>query len=91
MKALVFDGKVVQIEAKEFPVSSALRWVDITGVTPAPETGWSYDGVAFTAPPSPPPPPPKSDAPLTAEELAAHLITRNVITQGEVDTIKATR
>lgn len=53
MKALVFDGKVVQIEAQEFPVATALEWVDITGITPAPEVGWSYDGVSFSPPPAP--------------------------------------
>jgi len=53
MKALIFEDKIVQIEADEFPVASALEWVDIAGLTPQPEVGWSYDGVSF-APPSGP-------------------------------------
>ena len=53
MKALIFDGKVVQIEVQEFDVAPALEWVDIGSVTPAPEVGWTYDGVTFTPPPSP--------------------------------------
>ncbi len=36
-------------------------------------------------------PTPKAAAPLTAEELAAHLVTKTVITQGEIDAIKASR
>ena len=52
MKALVFDSKVVQIEAQEFDVHENLVWVDIRGITPAPEVGWSYDGTVFTAPPT---------------------------------------
>ncbi len=53
MQALVFDSKVVQIEASIFDVASALEWVDITGLSPQPEVGWSYDGVIFTPPPLP--------------------------------------
>lgn len=56
MFALVFDNTVVQIEATQFPVHSSLQWIDLTGITPAPEVRWSYDGVNFTAPPPPPPP-----------------------------------
>jgi len=54
MKALIFDSKVVQIEATEFDVAPTLEWVDITGITPSPEAGWSYDGVSFSPPPLPP-------------------------------------
>ena len=43
------------------------------------------------APPPPPPPPPKSAAPLTVDELATHLVTKTLITQGEIDAIKAAR
>ena len=56
-KALIFEGVVVQIEVVQFPVAPALIWVDIIGVIPAPEVGWSYDGTTFTAPPAPPLPP----------------------------------
>jgi len=59
----------------------------ITG--PAPENGTqTWLGAAWS---TPPPPPTKVDAPLTAEELAAHLVTRNVITQGEITAIKNAR
>ena len=91
MKALIFDGKVVQIEATEFPVAPGLTWVDTAGVTPAPEVGWAYDGTSFTAPSPLPSPPPKSAAPLTAEELATHLIAKGTINQAEVDAIKVDR
>ena len=57
MKALIFDGKVVQIEGQQFPVAPDLEWVDISGIVPAPEVGWSYDGTIFTPPPEPAPPP----------------------------------
>jgi len=91
MKALIFDGKVVQIEADEFPVSPALEWVDITGVMPQPEVGWAYNGVAFIQPPPPPTPPPKADADLTAEELAAQMIKDGTMTQAKINAIKAAR
>ncbi len=62
MEALIFDGKVVQIEAQEFPVSPALSWVDINSVTPRPKVGWTYNGVVFTAPPPVLAPPKPTDA-----------------------------
>ena len=80
MFALVLDGKVVQIATVQFPVAPALEWVDLTGVMPPPEVGWSYDGVGFVPPPPPPPPPPprqqiidrlRADAVLKAQVLAA--------------------
>lgn len=37
------------------------------------------------------PPIPKSAAPLTAEELADHLVTKSVTTQAEIDAIKDSR
>ncbi len=63
MFALTFQGKIVQIEKVIFDVHKDLVWVDISGTTPAPEVGWSYDGVVFTAPPPPPvvTPPPDAD------------------------------
>ncbi len=54
MQALVFDGKVVQIQSAAFPVAPSLAWVDIAGLTPQPEIGWSYDGAVFAPPPPPP-------------------------------------
>ncbi len=61
MFALVHTGSVVQIEADQFPVHEALSWVDITGESPMPQVGWSYDGAVFTAPPTPPAPPSDAD------------------------------
>ncbi len=90
MKALVFEGTVVQIAVVEFPVASALSWVDITGIDPSPEVGWAYDGTKFTAPPAESRPP-KSDARLTAEELATLLIDKGTVTRGDIDTIKTDR
>lgn len=66
MRALVFKGKVVQIEANKFPVHEALKWVNLAGLSPQPEVGWSYDGAVFTPPPIPPPLPPHPDITLKA-------------------------
>jgi len=90
MFALIFESKVVQIEVAEFPVALALTWTDITNVAPVPKVGWSFDGSVFAAPP-PPIRPLKSVSPLTAEELATHLITKGTITTSEVTAIKAAR
>jgi len=47
MKALIFDNKVVQIEATEFEAHSSLNWVDCdTSV----KVGFVYDGTSFTNP-----------------------------------------
>ena len=48
MKALIQEGRVCQIEASEFPVASSLIWVDCGDDV---QTGWSYDGSSFSAPP----------------------------------------
>ena len=50
MKALIQEGRVCQIEASEFPVAPSLIWVDCGDDV---ETGWSYDGSSFSAPPGP--------------------------------------
>ena len=90
-QALVFDGKVIQIEAQAFPVAPALAWVDITGINPPPAPGWSYNGVIFTTPPPPPPPPPKSAADVSVKELITEMIKDGIITQAMIDAIKAAR
>jgi len=46
MKALIHDGKVVQVEAEAFPVHKSMRWVDCNQDVAA---GWDYDGT-FSAP-----------------------------------------
>ena len=71
MKALVFEGKIVQIEAKKFPVSPELTWHNLAGLTPQPKVGWSYDGAVFS-PPSPPPIVPSLPDP--GDELNASLV-----------------
>jgi len=43
------------------------------------------------APPPQPPDSPKSDAPLTAEELAVQMIADGIITQAKINAIKAAR
>ena len=91
MEALIFDSKVVQIEAVQFPVAPALTWVDITGIVPSPEIGWSFDGRDFTAPSPLPPPPPKSAENLSAEEVATELVRKGLITRAEFNDIKSTR
>ena len=77
MRALVFEGKIIQIEAREFPVAPALGWIDIAAVTPPPKVGWSYDGTVFAAPPPPPPLPARGaiiDAEIAGSEALAGLI-----------------
>lgn len=65
MNALIFNGRVIQIEASTFPVHSALEWVAIpSGTTVA--VGWTYASGTFTAPPAPP-------APTLAQQAAAAL------------------
>lgn len=44
--------------------------VDITGVSPTPAVGWTFDGTAFHEPEVPTPPPPTADAVL-ADKIAA--------------------
>lgn len=46
MKALVLDGKVVDLSNTEFEVHSDLSWVDCTSDV---QVGYSYDGSTFTS------------------------------------------
>ena len=45
MKALIFNGEVIQIETKEFEVHSDFKWVDCNETV---KVGWNYDGTNFT-------------------------------------------
>ena len=55
MKALILDGKVVDVNEKEFEVHSSMSWVDCDDKV---KHGWTYDGKTF-----------KTNEPtLTAEE-----------------------
>jgi len=47
MKALVFEGKVVQVEENEFPVHKNLIWIDCDSEVKA---GWLYNDDLFSAP-----------------------------------------
>ena len=46
MKALIFDGKVVQVEENEFPVHKSLIWLDCASDV---KPGWLYDNNVFSA------------------------------------------
>ena len=48
MKALIKDGKVVQLSEEKFEVHSSLTWAD--NVPENVSTGWNYDGTNFTDP-----------------------------------------
>ena len=44
MKALVLDGKVIDVSEKEFEVHSSMSWVDCDDKV---ALGWTYDGKSF--------------------------------------------
>ena len=46
MKALIKDGKVVQLSEEKFEVHSSLTWVD--NVPENVTIGWNYDGTNFS-------------------------------------------
>ena len=48
MKALIHDGKVVELSEEKFDVHSSLTWVD--DVSENVKTGWNYDGTNFSDP-----------------------------------------
>lgn len=88
MFALVFEREVIQIEAQEFPVASALAWIDILGVIPQPEVGWSFNGIVFTAPPAPSLPPTKEeiiDGEIARGEALSGLISEVADLKGVTD------
>lgn len=47
MKALVFEGKVVDLAEQQFDVHESMQWV---GAPNEVKHGWSYDGSQFQAP-----------------------------------------
>ena len=47
MKALILDGRVMQIETEEFEVHSDWKWVECAETV---GIGWNYDGTNFTNP-----------------------------------------
>ena len=89
MKALIFENKVVDIQATEFEVAPTMSWVDCDETV---KVGFSYDGSTFT-----------SNKP-TAEEIAtfqaeqqakadlkasakAKLVAGEPLTEAEADTL----
>jgi hypothetical protein len=86
MKALVFRNKIVQIGRNEFPVHKALRWIDLTGISPQPKIGWSYDGMNFSPPPPLPEPAPDPNDELDAALAEVKAGLANVSTVADVVT-----
>ena len=48
MKALIQDGKIIQLSEEEFEVHPSYTWVD--NVPENVRTGWNYDGTNFSDP-----------------------------------------
>ena len=46
MKALIFENKVVDVQATEFEVAPTMSWVDCDDTV---KIGFSYDGSTFTS------------------------------------------
>ena len=46
MKALIFNGKVVDVQSTAFEVAPTMTWVDCDNTV---KTGFSYDGSNFTS------------------------------------------
>ena len=46
MKALIFENKVVDVQATEFEVAPTMSWVDCDDTV---KIGFSYDGNTFTS------------------------------------------
>jgi len=46
MKALIFENKVVDVQATEFEVAPTMSWVDCDDTV---KIGFSYDGITFTS------------------------------------------
>jgi pyruvoyl-dependent arginine decarboxylase (PvlArgDC) len=57
MKALIFENRVVDVQATEFEVAPTMSWVDCDDTV---KIGFSYDGSTFTS------------NETTAEEIAEH-------------------
>jgi hypothetical protein len=47
MKALIFNGEVIELNETGFPVAPALTWVDCS---PEVEVNWTYSNGTFSAP-----------------------------------------
>jgi len=70
MKALILDGKVVDVNEKEFEVHSSMSWVDCDEKV---SVGWTYDGKTFKT---------NEVTPTAEEELDRLRAKRNTFLQG---------
>lgn len=48
MKALIFEGKVIQIEERSFEVAPALKWIEVDSLDV--KVGWEHKDNKFSAP-----------------------------------------
>ncbi|XQU68219.1 tail fiber assembly protein [Cupriavidus sp. H18C1] len=71
--ARIYAGEVAELFATDGDIGEMfhpdLKWVDITGASPKPEVGWTYDGAVFGPPPGPTP----------EEILVANTTTRDAL------------
>lgn len=68
MRALIFNGQLVELAAADFPVHQSMQWVDAPlGAT---MDGYYWDGVAVSPKPAPPPPPIPSVVTMRQARLA---------------------
>lgn len=72
MKALILDGKVVDVNEKEFEVHSSMSWVDCDEKV---SVGWTYDGSTFKT----------NEVTPTAEEELEQLRAKRNIKLAETD------
>ncbi len=72
MKALILDGKVVDVNETEFEVHSSMSWVDCDDKV---AVGWTYDGSTFTT----------NEVTVTAEEQLNKLRLRRNAKLAETD------
>jgi len=72
MKALIFDGIVVDLKEEEFEVNSSMSWVDCDDTV---VVGWTYDGSTFAT----------NEVTLTAEQKLNGLRSRRNSMLAETD------
>jgi hypothetical protein len=50
------ENKVANVVIGDAPLNIEGQWIDLTGISPEPGIGWSYEGGVFAPPPPPPAP-----------------------------------
>jgi hypothetical protein len=71
MKALIYQGKVIQLEEEAFPVAAGLSWVETSEENEV-KCGDVYSGSVFTTPePKPPEPEPTNYVTQLLEAVAS--------------------